>query len=63
MGRTVQVNVKSRKKKQKGDEECEVDQGVQFETNIAFLIFQQHSVMQNWWAQTEARFKRGLVGY
>lgn len=58
-----QMDVMSRRKKQKdeqpeGDDEEKCHFG---RTNVNFLIFQQKSVFQNWWAQSEARFKRGLA--
>ena len=57
----VQENVKNRKKKQ-ADEDKTSNDGVHFErTNINLLIFQQKSILQNWWAQTEARWKQGLA--
>lgn len=36
--------------------------GVHFlSTNINFVFFQQQSVLRNWWAQAEAKYKIGLA--
>ena len=38
------------------------DKGVHHDsTNFAFVLFQQVSMLQSWWAQGEARWKKGLT--
>ena len=38
------------------------DKGVHHDsTNISFLFFQQIAMLQSWWAQSEAKWKKGLT--
>ena len=57
----TQADVLSRARNARKQEQVP-DKGVHHDsTNISFLFFQQISMLQSWWAQSEARWKKGLT--
>ena len=57
----TQADVLSRPRNGRGGEPV-VDKGVHHQsTNLAIVMYQQISMLQNWWAQAEARYKKGLA--
>ena len=57
----TQESVLNRAKNARSNEQLP-EKGVHHDsTNFAFVLFQQVSMLQSWWAQGEARWKKGLT--